>query len=134
MSTFRPRQEKRVCKLNFDDKFFYELPLHEDTIKRVAKICDKQIAFVKNIKADDPSAFDTAYNSSLDALDEILGEGAGADIMSIYDNPSLFDIADVVNYIASELNNGYSSFLAEQKKDGPAPNRAERRAAQRGRR
>lgn len=134
MSTFRPKQEKRVCKLNFDDKFFYELPLHEDTINSVAEICDRQIKTLTSIKADDPKAFDKAYNSSLDALDEILGEGAGADVMSIYDKPSLFDVTEVVNYIADELNEAYATLLAEQKKAGHVPNRAERRAAQRGRR
>lgn len=134
MSTFRPKQEKRVCKLNFDDKFFYELPLHEDTIRSISDICDRQRKALQSITPNDPEAFDKAYNSSLDALDEILGEGAGADVMSIYEKPSLFDIAEVVNYIAGELNEGYAALLSEQKKTGHVPNRAERRAAQRGRR
>lgn len=134
MSTFRPRQEKRVCKLNFDDKFFYELPLHENMAREFAAICDKQKKVLESIDRNDPSAFDTAYNASLDALDEILGEGAGADVMSIYDEPSLFDVVEVVNYIASEYKEAYAALLGEQKKAGPAPNRAERRAAQRGRR
>lgn len=134
MSTFRPRQDKRVCKLNFDDKFFYELPLHENMARKFADICDKQKKALESIKADDPAAFDKAYNASLDALDEILGEGAGADVMSIYDEPSLFDIVEVVNYISGEFKAAYEALLSEQKKAGPAPNRAERRAAQRGRR
>ena len=134
MSTFRPRQEQRVCKLNFDDKFFYELPLHENTARRISEICDKQIEKCQGLSVNDPKAFDEAYNSSLDALDEILGEGAGEDVMSVFDDPSLFDVADVINYIAGEFREAYAGYLNEQKKAGPAPNRAERRSAQRGRR
>lgn len=124
MGVFRPSREKRVCTLNFDDKFSYELPLHEDTARNIAAICDKQKEALERIKADDPTAFDKAYNSSLDALDEILGEGAGADIMSIYENPGLFDIAEVVNYIVDEFKAAYGALMNEQKKTGPAPNRA----------
>ena len=127
MGVFRPSRDKRVCKLNFDDQFFYDLPLHENTARNIAEICDKQRKALESIQADDPTAFDQAYNSSLDALDEILGEGAGADVMSIYDEPSLFDVAEVVNYIADEFKAAYASLMNEQKKNGPAPNRAERR-------
>lgn len=132
MGVFRPSRDKRVCKLNFDDQFFYELPLHENTARNIAEICDKQRKALESIQADDPTAFDKAYNTSLDALDEILGEGAGADVMSIYDDPSLFDVAEVVNYITDEFKAAYASLMNEQKKNGP--NRAERRAAERGRR
>ena len=132
MSTFRPRQEKRVCKLNFDDKFFYELPLHEETARDMAKLAEAQISALGKIKSDDPNAFDKAYNLSLDALDELLGDGAGADIMSIYDKPSVFDLAEVITYISNEYKAAYGEYLSAQKADGP--NRAERRAAQRGRR
>jgi hypothetical protein len=132
MSTFRPRQEKRVCKLNFDDKFFYELPLHENQARDMAKLAEAQINALGKIKSDDPDAFDKAYNLSLDALDELLGEGAGADIMSIYDNPSVFDLAEVITYISNEFKAAYGEYLSSQKAAGP--NRADRRAAQRGRR
>lgn len=128
MNTFRPRHEKRVCKLNFDDKFFYELPLHEGTARDMAKLSEAQISALSKIKDNDPDAFDKAYNISLDALDELLGDGAGADIMSIYDDPSLFDIAEVVTYIADEYKAAYEEFLSSQKKAGPVVK------AQRGRR
>ena len=134
MSTFRPRQEKRVCKLNFDDKFFYELPLHENMAREFAAICDKQKKALESIDRNDPTAFDKAYNASLDALDEILGEGAGADVMSIYDEPSLFDIVEVVNYISGEFKAAYEALLGEQKKVGLVPNRVMPGAAPRGRR
>lgn len=132
MNVFRPRQEQRVCKLNFDDKFFYELPLHEEQARDMAKLADAQISAIQKLRADDPDAFDKAYNLSLDALDELLGDGAGADIMSIYDKPSVFDLAEVITYISNEYKAAYEEYLGVEKKAGP--NRAERRAAQRGRR
>lgn len=128
MNVFRPRHEQRVCKLNFDDKFFYELPLHEAQARDMAKLADAQISAIQKLKADDPDAFDKAYNLSLDALDELLGDGAGADIMSIYDKPSVFDVAEVITYIANEYKDAYAEYLGAEKKAGPA------RAAQRGRR
>lgn len=134
MSTFRPRQEKRVCKLNFDDKFYYELPLHENTARDMAKLAEAQISAIERINKDDPDAFDKAYNLSLDALDELLGEGAGADIMSIYENPSVFDIAEVITYISDEYKAAYSEFLGAQKKAGPTPNRIGAGGVARGRR
>lgn len=119
MTVFRPRHEQRVCKLNFDDKFFFELPLHEEQARNMAKLADAQISAIQKLKADDPDAFDKAYNLSLDALDELLGDGAGADIMSIYDKPSVFDLAEVITYIANEYNAAYSEYLSVQKKAGP---------------
>lgn len=123
MSIFRPRQEKRVCKLNFDDKFFYELPLHEAQARDMSKLADAQISALKKIKDSDPDAFDKAYNLSLDALDELLGDGAGADIMSLYDNPSVFDLAEVITYIADTYRDAYGDFLSVQKKAGPVRGR-----------
>lgn len=127
MTIFRPTAN-RVCKLNFDDKFFYELPLHEETARELGKIADKQRQFTAALNENDPDAFDKAYNAALDALDEILGEGAGADIMSIYEKPSLFDVAEVVSYIAGEYKEAYSAYLNAHKVTGTIP------SASRGRR
>lgn len=127
MATFRPINDN-ICKLNFDDKFFFELEVHEDTARKLARIADKQIQVLSALDADDPEAFDKAYNASLDALDEIFGEGAGADIMSIYEKPSLFDIKTVVDYITNEFKAAYTKKLNWQKATGTMP------AAPRGRR
>lgn len=120
MATFRPTQS-RSCKLNFDDKFFYELPLHEETSRTLAKIAEKQKNLLSEINTADTDIFDKAYNISLDALDEMLGTGAGADIMSIYAKPSLFDVAEVINYICGEYNAEYSKLLNAQKATGTVP-------------
>lgn len=120
MATFRPTRES-VCKLNFDDKFYYELPLNEETIRNIAKIAEKQQKFLSELNNTDSETFNKAYNASLDALDEILGEGAGADIMSLYDKPDLFSIVEVITYISEEFNAAYSEKLNSMKATGTVP-------------
>ena len=120
MSVFRPTKD-RVCKLNFDDKFFYELSLHEETATALGKIADKQLQYAKSINENDPEAINKAYNSTLDAIDEMLGEGAGADIMSLDDRPSLFDVAEVIRYISAEYSAAYSEHLEAHKATGTIP-------------
>lgn len=121
MAIFRPTQESNVCKLNFDDKFIYELPLHEDTTKAIAKVAEKQMQALKQIKDNDDDGFDKAYNLALDAIDGILGEGAGADIMSLYSKPSLFDIAAVISFITKEYKVAYNARLNAYKAQGAVP-------------
>lgn len=121
MAVFRPQSENNVCKLNFDDKFFYELPLHEDTNARIANIANEQIKKLKGINDNTPETYNEVYNMMLDALDDILGEGAGADIMSLYSKPSLFDIGDVVAYITTEYKKAYNARLNKYKADGKIP-------------
>lgn len=120
MATFRPIKDK-TCKLNFDDKFFFELPLHEDTARMLAEVADKQIKTLSELDANDPNSFDIAYNTSLDALDEIFGEGAGENIMSIYEKPSLFDVKAVVDYITNEFKTAYTAQLNAYKVTGTIP-------------
>ena len=131
MSVFRPNNEEKVCKLNFDDRFSYELPLHEDTNNHIVTVSNEKIAVLKSIDDKAPDAFDKVYNIMLDGIDEMLGEGAGADIMSIFEKPSLFDIADVIKYITEEYKAAYEERLKKYKTDGMVP---EHPAAKRGRR
>lgn len=127
MAIFKPNEHKNVCKLNFDNKFTYELPLHEDFTRKLAKTAEKQQnALLQYVNGTDDD-FKTIYNMSLDALDELLGEGAGADIMSLYENPGLYDVAAVINYIATEYKEAYSALLNQYKAMGNVP------GAQRGR-
>lgn len=121
MSTFRPNQAGRVCTLNFDDKFTFELPLHEETSRKLAKIAEKRIEETKKINPEDEGAFESLYNSSLDALDEILGAGAGDQIMSIYEKPSLFDVAEVISFISETYKADYNKMLSGYKAAGNVP-------------
>ena len=121
MSTFRPNPKGRVCTLNFDDKYIFEIPLHEETSRKLSKIAEKQIETAKRINLEDENALDALFNSTLDCIDEILGEGAGDQIMSIYEKPSLFDVADVINYISETYSAEYKKVLDGHKKSGTVP-------------
>lgn len=121
MAVFRPQQNNNVCKLNFDDKFFYTVDLHENSLNEIAEIAKKQVKFLEGIKEFDKDAFDKAYNSSLDAIDEILGEGAAADIMSLYEKPSIFNVVSVINFIVEEYKAAYSALFDKHKANGTVP-------------
>lgn len=131
MAVFRPNENNEVCKLNFDDKFFYEIPLDEETNINIAQIGDKQVKALQAINTDDVDALNKAYNATLDAIDEILGEGAGADIMSLYKKPGLLQTVAVINYISTEYVAAYSALIDRYKATATLPN--EHPAIKRGR-
>lgn len=120
MAVFRPNK-KNVCEFNFDDKCFFELPLHEDVNAKLVDISNRQLEEIKKIDINDPDGTKKIYNLSLDALDEIFGEGAGAEIMSIFENPSLFDVAEVVTYITTTFKDEFEKFVNEHKAKGTIP-------------
>ena len=123
MAVFRPSQ--KVCELNFNDKFFYNLPLHEDTADKI----DEAMKALNKLAPKDRAGVDEAYNATLDVIDGILGEGAAEDVMSIFENPGTLEVWDVLYYILDEWKNAYSAELDKMKSTAQLPtNRAERRA------
>lgn len=120
MSTFRPTKTN-VCKLNFDDKCFFELPLHEDFNAKLIDVCKRQQEEIKKLDIENPDNLKKIYNMSLDAFDELLGEGAGAEIMSIFENPSLFDVAEVITYISNEYKAAFEAYMNNHKAKGTIP-------------
>ena len=122
MAVFRPT--RKVCELNFNDKFFYSLPLHEDTADKI----DDAIKALDKIAPKDRAGVDEAYNATLDVIDNILGEGAAEDIMSIFDKPGTLEVWNVLYFILDEWKNAYSAELEKMKSTAQLPNRAERRA------
>lgn len=124
MATFRPSQN--VCTLNFDDKYTYELPLHED----FADVIDHAAERLKGLAPKDRKGVDEAYNKALDVIDEILGEGASEDVMSIFEKPGTLEVWAVLMFIMKEWQEAYSAALDKLKQTGAVPpvNRAERRA------
>ena len=120
MSTFRP-SKTNVCKLNFDDKCSFELPLHEDVNAKLIDVSNRQLEAIKELDINNPEGTKKIYNLSLDALDEIFGEGAGAEIMSIFENPSLFDVADVITYISTEYKTAFETYMNAHKAKGTIP-------------
>lgn len=122
MATFRP--VNNTCELNFDDKFIYTLPLGEKTLNRIADICGGQLKALKQINENDKDALTKAYNLSLDALDDMLGEGAGADIMSLFDEPGLLEIGQVITFISNEYGEKYKAAFPQSR---PAPDKRGRK-------
>lgn len=120
MAVFRPNK-KNVCEFNFDDKCFFELPLHEDVNAKLVDISNRQLEEIKKIDINDPEGTKKIYNLSLDALDEIFGEGAGAEIMSIFENPSLFDVAEVVTYVTTTYKDELEKVVKTHKANGTIP-------------
>lgn len=115
MAVFRPTTNANVCTLNFDDKLTYEIPLHENTLKSIQNIAIDMQKKILALKGNDEDLEKEVYNISLDAFDEILGEGAGADIMSIFHKPSLFDVAEVLSYIVKEYTLAFHAKLNKVK-------------------
>lgn len=126
MAVFRP-QKTNVCELNFDDTFTFTLPLHEETIRDIAKIAGEQVKKLKSLTAEDDTAFDEAYNSSLDAIDDILGEGAADKIMSLFEKPGILEAASVITYISEEYSEQYGKNLKGYKAEGKVPPATARR-------
>lgn len=122
MAVFRPSQN--VCELNFNDQFFYSLPLHEDTADKI----DKALKALGKIAPKDRAGVDEAYNAALDVIDDILGEGAAENVMTIFDKPGTLEVWNVLYYILDEWKNAYSAELEKIKSTAQLPNRAERRA------
>lgn len=103
MAVFRPTS--KTCELNFDDKFIYTLPLHEDT----ADAIDKAMQKLQTVAPKDRAGVDEAYNAALDVIDDILGEGAGADVMSIYEHPGTLEVWEVLGFIFGEWTSAYEA-------------------------
>ena len=122
MATFRPIQN--VCELNFDDKFFYSLPLHEDT----ADAIDGARTKLDKIAPKDRAGIDAAYNTALDIIDDLLGEGAAENIMTIFDKPGTLEVWSVLYYILDEWKTAYAAEVERMKMTADLPNRVERRA------
>lgn len=116
MATFRPT--KNVCTLNFDDKFTYELPLHEDEADKI----DAAFKRISDLAPKDRAGVDEAYNKALDLIDELLGEGAGADIMTVFDHPGTLEVIEVISFIVKEWTAAYSEATGRIETGMPAFN------------
>lgn len=121
MAVFKPTQA--VCELNFNDRYIYALPLHEDTADKI----DRAVSKMERLAPKDKQGIDEAYNAALDIIDEIVGEGSAEDIMSIFENPGTLEVWQVIYYILDEWKNAYNAELARIKGGVAQPARAERR-------
>ena len=121
MAVFRPTNESNVCTLNFDDKLHYEIPLHEENLAKIKRVADEQKAKLSALDKDSESAINELYNSLLDAIDEILGEDAGANIMGIFNNPGVLEAGEVICFIVKEFTLAYHARLNKAKADASLP-------------
>ena len=122
MAVFRPTNN--VCELNFDDRFFYTLPIHEDT----ADAIDKAMQKLGKLAPKDRGDVDAAYNTALDVIDELLGDGAAENIMTIFEKPGTLEVWNVLYYILDEWKTAYNAELEKLKSTAQMPSRSERRA------
>lgn len=109
MAVFRPKQD--VCELNFNDKCFFTLPLHEDT----ADLLDRELSKIQKAEMKTKADIDAAYNMGLDILDTLLGDGAADQIMNIFDKPGTVEVCQVLLYIAEEWKAAYAAVLEKMK-------------------
>lgn len=116
------------CKLKFGD-FEYSLPLNEQTAALISNVLSDKVLPPKFEGLEDMDAF---YNNVMDAIDEVLGEGAAENIMSRFAHAGALEIMGVVHYISTEFNTQYAAEVDEMKKTAHIPNREQRRAANKG--
>ena len=116
------------CKLTFGE-FEFELPLNEQTADKIDKAFSDKMLPPKFEGIEDIDAF---YNKVMDAIDEVLGEGAADNIMSRFKHAGAMEVLSVVNYITSEWNAQYAAEFEEMKKTAHIPNRETRRTANKG--
>lgn len=125
MAVFRP--SNKTCELNFDDKFVYNLPLHEDVADKIGNAAEK----LKSHPMKNKSDIDGTYNTALDVLDEILGEGEAENVMSIYEKPGTLEAIEVVMFIVNQYKAEYAAEVERMKATAQPQNREQRRAGRR---
>ncbi len=116
------------CKLKFGE-FEYNLPLNEQTAELIEKALSNKVMPPKFEGIEEINAF---YNNVMDAIDEVLGEGAAENIMSRFAHAGTMELLSVVNYIVSEWRTQYDAVFDEMKKTAHIPNRETRRATTKG--
>lgn len=116
------------CKLKFGE-FEYTLPLNEQTAELIEKALSDKVMPPKFEGIEDINAF---YNNVMDAVDEVLGEGAAENIMSRFAHAGTMELLSVVNYIVTEWRTQYDAVFDEMKKTAHIPNRETRRATNKG--
>lgn len=116
------------CKLKFGE-LEYKLPLNEQTAGQIETALSDKVLPPKFEGLEDMDAF---YNNVMDAIDELLGEGAAEAIMSRFAHAGALEIMGVVHYITTEFNAQYATEVDEMKKTAHIPNRETRRANAKG--
>lgn len=95
----------RRVELDFPGGVKYELPLNEELQQKVRAAAKKLLDETNAIKGRQGSEedFDALCDITLDAIDEILGEGSADKIMAAKEDYSFLDCADVFKFITDEI-------------------------------
>lgn len=113
-----------ACKLKFKNNEF-ELPLNEETAQKMTDLLGDKALPTQFKGIEDINAF---YDDVMDAIDELLGEGAADAIMSEFKHAGSMELMSVVSYIVTEYNKQFKTEVEEMKKGTSQANRATRRA------
>lgn len=104
----------RRVELDFPGGVKYELPLNEELQQKVRAAAKKLLDETNAIKGRQGSEedFDALCNITLDAIDEILGEGSADKIMAAKEDYSFLDCADVFKFITDEIGAEFQKITA----------------------
>lgn len=108
--------------------YVFELPLNEQTAELMDKVLYQRMV---ELKPKNVEEINEGYNSLLDGIDEIFGEGAADKMLERYKHPGLLEVTAVIEFIIKEYRDKYTKAVEDMKKTAPEvkdANRAERRA------
>ena len=133
----------RRVELDFPGGIKHSLPLNEEMRQKVETASRELLKKTGELRGKGGTAehLEALCDYTLDAVDEILGEGASEQIMAEKEDYSFLDCCDLFRFVTGEFN---AAFIREAKaasgKNGtpapgdnqnkqtiPAPNRAQRR-------
>lgn len=115
------------AELKFGD-YSFELPLNEQTAELMEKVLYRRMVELNPKNAEE---INEGYNSLLDGIDEIFGEGAADKMLERYKHPGLLEVSAVIKFIVEEYRDKYTEAVEEMKKTAPEvkpANREQRRA------
>ena len=128
MATFQ-FSERQAVKLDFCGELKFRLPLDDSTqdkLKKASKyLQDKS-------EGSDIQSLSELCDCVMDAIDDVLGEGAADQIAALKPDFGFWDALDVVQYISREYNAAKEKLVERfqsQRPQAVPSNRAQRRAA-----
>ncbi len=128
MATFQ-FSEHQAVELDFCGELKFSLPMDDDTqdkLKKASKyLQDKS-------EGSDIQSLSELCDCVMDAIDDVLGEGAADQIAALKPDFGFWDALDVVQYISREYNAAKGRLVERfqnQRPQAVPSNRAQRRAA-----
>lgn len=122
--------------LDFCGELKYDLPLDQETTSQLRKAGKKMQSGARALQGKDeaPEVLEMLCDQVMDAIDEVLGDGAADQIAALKPDFGVWDALETFQYISDEFNKAAMERAARFTKSKTAPvptNRAQRRAAAR---